>query len=214
MKLRLLSYVVPALLVAACGSLPEDPSETEGLATLQGELTNQGALPLDGNVRIAVIWRRPDVGGQISFSVAEDVPVEPVFPSKFRVVLHNPPPEEAMIVASEVFPDPDDGPGNPEPGTPEPYPAPPAPTPAGLEPSAVVAQDGGGLPPDLRVAMGTLVAYVDENGNGRLDLVEEGAPGFLDRVVGTNKELLLTYFEGTIPDPMPGFMAPPAPGYN
>lgn len=202
---------------AACGSLPDDPSEPDALATLEGELSNQGGISLEGNVRIAVIWRRINDHGEISFSVAEDVPVEPVFPSKFRVVLHNAPPEEAMIVANELFSEPDDDPqpGLPEPGDPGPAPVPePAPAPAGLRPKAIGAQESGSLPPDLRVAVGSLVAYVDENGNGQLDLVEEGAPVFLDRVVATNKKLLLTYFEGTIPEEFPGLGAPPAPGYN
>ncbi|HEU4533447.1 MAG TPA: hypothetical protein VFS00_04990, partial [Polyangiaceae bacterium] len=57
-------------------------------------------------------------------------------------------------------------------------------------------------------------AYVDDNQNGRLDLVEEGAPGFLDRVVATNKDLILAYFEGTIPNPFPDLEVAPTPGYN
>jgi hypothetical protein len=212
MRLRLLSCLLPALLgAAACGSLPDDPSEPDALATLEGELSNQGGISLEGNVRIAVIWRRINEQGAISFSVAEDVPVEPVFPSKFRVVLHNAPPEEAMIVANELFSEPDD---DPEPNVPKPEPAPAPPAPAGLRPRAIGAHEGGSLPPDLRVAVGSLVAYVDENGNGQLDLVEEGAPVFLDRVVATNKQLLLTYFEGTIPEAFPSLDAPPAPGYN
>jgi hypothetical protein len=215
MRLRLLFCLPPALLVAACGSLPDDPSEPDALATLEGQLTNQSAVPLEGDVRIAVIWRRPS-GDGVTFSVAEDVPVEPVFPSKFRVVLRNPPPEEAMVPANDVFEVPSD-----EPGVPEPFPlpndgregAPVAASKGGLRASALRAQENA-LPPDLRVAMGTLVAYVDDNRNGRLDLVEEGAPGFVDRVVATNDGLLLGYFEGTIPSPFPEFEAPPAPGYN
>ncbi|MCU0685392.1 MAG: hypothetical protein MUF34_24660 [Polyangiaceae bacterium] len=230
MKLRLLSCLTPLLFVAACGSLPDDPSETEGLATLQGELTNQTSLPLDGNVRIAVIWRRPEAGGQITFSVAEDVPVEPVFPSKFRVVLRNAPPESAMVNIGEIFGHGGDG------GTAEPQPVPtepaiPQPAPAAQAANALRQQAlaaalqgrGAGLkaqdndspwPADLRVATGSLVAYVDDNQNGRLDLVEEGAPGFLDRVVATNPDLILAYFEGTIPDPFPSLEVPPALGYN
>lgn len=51
-------------------------------------------------------------------------------------------------------------------------------------------------PPGVRVAVGTLVAYEDTNGNGKLDLVDIDASQFVDRVIGANPELMLLYVEG------------------
>jgi hypothetical protein len=211
---RLIACVLPSALALACGSLPDDPSRPEALATLEGQLTNQGSLPLDGDVRIAVIWRRPRPGGGVAFSVVEDVPVEPVFPSKFRIALRSPPPAAVMVSAADAFGgDANDGtdPTGPDRGAPEPARARGAAS--GVRSTALGPQDGPAAG-DLRVALGTLVAYVDENRNGRLDLVDEGARDFIDRVVATNDELVLGYFEGDVGAAAPHFEVGPGPGYN
>jgi len=64
------------------------------------------------------------------------------------------------------------------------------------------------------VAIGTIVAYEDLNGNGRLDLLSPDAPP-VDRVLGANEELLVVYVEGDLP-PAGMFDArgAPARGYN
>jgi hypothetical protein len=46
------------------------------------------------------------------------------------------------------------------------------------------------------IAVGAIVAYEDKNGNGALDLVDEDASSFVDRILGTNSSLLLVYGEG------------------
>jgi hypothetical protein len=51
----------------------------------------------------------------------------------------------------------------------------------------------------FRLGIGTIAAYEDLNGNGKLDLVDPGAADYIDRVIGTNESLLLVYVEGTIP---------------
>lgn len=67
------------------------------------------------------------------------------------------------------------------------------------------AAAGGGdgretWPADVGVALGSVVAYEDVNGNGKLDLVDQSATAFVDRVLGVSAELSLVYFEGsTIP---------------
>ncbi|WP_394838563.1 hypothetical protein LVJ94_16830 [Pendulispora rubella] len=55
--------------------------------------------------------------------------------------------------------------------------------------------------PGLKIAYGTLVAYEDVNGNGRLDLVDPTAVTFVDRIVALNQETILAFLEGTLPDP-------------
>ena len=63
--------------------------------------------------------------------------------------------------------------------------------------------------------MGAIVAYDDLNGNGRLDLVDQGATAYVDRILGANEDVILSYFEGTLKseltDPA-GHM--PALGFN
>ena len=71
-------------------------------------------------------------------------------------------------------------------------------------------------PADFALAVGTIVAYEDLNGNGKLDLVDDEATSYVDRVLGANEDLLLVYTEGkTFP---PELVAPngskPVPGYN
>lgn len=62
------------------------------------------------------------------------------------------------------------------------------PPPAAMTPD----KDGSGA----FFAMGSLVAYEDRNGNGKLDLVDENASSFVDRILGANPDVLLAWFEG------------------
>jgi hypothetical protein len=52
------------------------------------------------------------------------------------------------------------------------------------------------VPP--RYAIGTVVAYLDQNHNGKLDLVPDNATAYVDRIVAANQELSIEYFEGPI----------------
>jgi hypothetical protein len=138
----------------ACGSLDSHTGSTPTLATIQGSLANPEPVPIAGAVRVAVVWE----GALGGFNVAEDLPVQPVFPSSFTIDLDVPPPSSAMH-----------------------------------------GEDAGTAPSPFGVAVGTVVAYVDKNGNGKLDLVPTGAGGYVDQILATSGNLTLNYVEGTLP---------------
>lgn len=214
--LRLACISLPVAATFACGSL-DDPKDKKPLAVLEGQLTQAQSAPATpaaaSNVRIAVVWLTIDHRG---YESAQDIPAEAVFPSKFRLELTDPPPASAMIRA--------------EPKSSDPPPEPPS---AGPTPAPPPAQGGGGAPggkslgvrpadmtnhwpADFALAVGAVVAYEDVNGNGKLDLVDEGADSYVDRILGANEKMLLVYTEGsnvpaelTAPDG-----TTPAQGYN
>jgi hypothetical protein len=151
LSLALLAGAAAALSVA-CGSLDGHTGTPSTLATLRGEMTESTNLSLTAPVRVAVIWL--EYGP--SYNVAEDLPVQPAFPSEFVIQLNEPPPPAAL--------------------------------PAGNQ----------GL--SFQVAMGFVVAYEDLNGNGKLDLVQNDAGVFIDKIVGTNPQgMALVYLQGTLP---------------
>jgi hypothetical protein len=107
-----LLYLASALVstVAAvplgCGSLDGHTGTPGTLATVQGGLLDKGGLlnpsgrGVLNDVRVAVVWRNIDAGGQgqVAYSVSQDLPVQPVFPSSFVVQLDGPPPAAALGV--------------------------------------------------------------------------------------------------------------------
>lgn len=217
--LRLAWLALPALV--ACGSI-DDPSERKPLAVIEGQMLqaqNAPAVQVQSNVRIAVVWLGID---DRSLKSTQDVKAEAVFPSKFKLALTEPPPESAMIRKDKRFDDPDDAPsvpgqppssgssgGNPDTDQPPP---PPKPAPSQLRP-----QDGyKKWPADFGIAVGAVVAYEDLNGNGKLDLVEDNATNYVDRVLGINQDLFLVYVEGqAFPQEMlPPNGSKPASGFN
>jgi hypothetical protein len=213
--LGILSLSLASLI--ACSGLDSDRSQKAPLATVVGQLSASTSAVVTGpNVRVALLWGRDD---NTVFQVAQDLPVQPVFPSKFRIELRDAPPE-AMIFNPFAKHD-NAQPGNPgPPDTDVPGPT-PAPVPGGggsPSPGGRVSVLGGSsaTPPVVRVALGAVVAYEDLNGNGKLDLVESNAASFVDRIVGANPDLMVVYFDGAIPDyeglrdnagkrPSPGF---------
>ena len=98
MRTRSLLIFAPLVTLAlACGSLG-DVSHREPLAVLDGELTQTStvvspATP-SSTLRVAVVWASVD--GTSSYKTAQDIVATPVFPSKFRLELTDPPPAEAM----------------------------------------------------------------------------------------------------------------------
>ena len=156
---------------AACGSLDGHTATPTTLATLAGTVTVPGDVKVSGSVRVALVWAAASAGdaGTIDYAVAGDVPVAPPFPARFTI----------DVTA-----------------------APPAST---LRTEPVVQQSCGGeladgeavtCPPDVdgatyTAAFGFVVAYVDGNHDGRLDL-GSGSP---DTLVATNQDELVTYFE-------------------
>ncbi len=94
-----------ALTSSACGSLADDPGTLEPLAVLRGQLTNPDAINVKSDVRVAVIWVNYAGGNSGSYSVAQDVAVQPVFPSQFSLELVAPPPESALMTDPKGNPD-------------------------------------------------------------------------------------------------------------
>src|SRR5262245_46966210 len=77
----------------ACGNLGDDKSSPP-LVTIDGQLSSASAAPEaapTANVRVAMIWHTDG-----EFRSTNDVDVVPVFPSKFRLELRDPPPASAM----------------------------------------------------------------------------------------------------------------------
>jgi hypothetical protein len=175
--------------LAGCGSLSTKTNSDPALATIQGQLVNPDSVAVTGNVRVAVVWQAAS-----GFNVAEDLPLQPVFPSSFTIQLDDPPPASAMTSSADFF---GGGAAAPTTGT-------------GVAPTgpngAVASQDKPLAAPlssptssDAEVALGVVVAYVDKNGNGKLDLVPTGADGYVDQILATNTSELVIYVQGTIP---------------
>lgn len=177
--------------ILACGDLG-DADERPPLAVIEGQLSvasTNADLTQNANVRVAVLWGTSTTG----YKNSVDAPVSPVFPSKFRLEITDPPPADSMV-------------------GPAPEPAPTQDNTSGLSQRIVPANAPGSG--GYKVAAGTIVAYEDLNGNGRLDLIgPDTAP--VDRVLGTNDELAVVYFEGD-PPPLDEYGRPSnaTRGYN
>jgi hypothetical protein len=148
----------------ACTTLAADATSPRVLTTLHGQLDNPQSVTVSGAIRVALIWRGTNGG---NFSVAEDLPVQPVFPSAFKVDIDGPPPADAMIPGTELLKHDDIPPSD--------------------------------IPPDFQYAYGTAVAYIDLNGNGKLDFVDQSAQSYVDEIVGANESMLVVYLQGTLP---------------
>jgi hypothetical protein len=188
------------LAITACGGLG-DVEDRPALAVIEGQLSTLASTTIDpapANMRVAIVWT-----SNTGFRAAADVAVAPVFPSKYRLEIAAPPPVEAMSVDDQRQPDPTtDNPGTagsaPDPVTP------------GLEQQTRPTDAKSG---PSSFAIGSIVAYEDRNGNNQLDLVEGGTS--IDRVLGTNKDLVVVWLEGELP-PMAAFQGKsmPVKGYN
>jgi hypothetical protein len=71
----------------------------------------------------------------------------------------------------------------------------------------------------FQIAQGFVVAYEDLNGNGKLDLVQDDAGAFVDKIVGANTQgMSLIYLQGTLPPNDAGLVdssgKSPSLGYN
>lgn len=189
-----------AVALSACGALDADTSSAPALAVLQGNLTNPSSLGISSSsaVHVAVVWKTN--GGR--FNVAEDLPVQALFPSSFTIALDGPPPEEAMNAEVEQSPPPPSGPSTGGPPTATntgvPSDAGPLDTDAAASASLVLLDQPVTTDVPSRVALGTVVAYLDQNHNGKLDLVAEDATAYVDQIVAANPDMSIVYFEGPI----------------
>jgi hypothetical protein len=232
MKRLLLSSVLLGGAVVACGSLDGNTSRAPTLATIHGELTNPSSVAINGAVRVAVVWQGVTQG---SFNVAQDLPVQPQFPAAFSIDLNGPPPAEAMQSGDALDQPTQSGGGSssssggsaggssgtssgtssgsfgPGEGGSSSGSGQAAPLSSPTSPTATPTSA-----PSWQVAIGSVVAYVDENGNGKLDLVADGASGYIDRIAATNDKLLVVYLQGDFPvaDLTKGASGTPALGYN
>ncbi len=209
--LPIVSLALAAAAAAGCGSLDTHTDTPPTLATVQGSVINPSHLPVAGSVRAAIVWRTmvPD-----QFHIAQDVPVKAVFPASFTFDLDGPPPPEAMLTAQSQSPPPDassfstGSAGGAGPGASN----------AGGSGGGVVMQslrplDNGATP--FEIAIGTVVAYVDTNGNGMLDLVADDAGAYIDQVLATNIDTSIFYLQGSIPpDVLSKAKNAPADGYS
>lgn len=200
-----------APLAAGCGSLG-DVDHREPLAVLQGQLTqtSAAATAAPSNVRIAVVWMNVVGDG---YRVTQDVQATPVFPSSFRLELTDPPPQEAMMTRDSKKAEPPET----SPSTPATPGSPPS---GGTTPTPDTDRVGtrsetDKWPASFSLAYGAVVAYEDKNGNGKLDLVDDGASSYIDRILGANEDLALLYIEGTTPaDAKDKNGKMPSAGYN
>jgi hypothetical protein len=87
--------VVAAGSGAACGSLDGSPGKPSVLTTVTGELSLTASAPsMPDHVHVAIIWQTSIPG---EFNVAEDIPVEAVFPSQYVLRLTDPPPAAVFV---------------------------------------------------------------------------------------------------------------------
>jgi hypothetical protein len=192
--------------LSACGSLDSNTNTAPALATVVGSVTNSAKVDVAStdDVRVAVVWRGTGYG---QFNVAEDLPVKPVFPADFSIALTGPPPEAAMV--SEAA---QQASGSAPPAS--------ASESSGAGPAAGSIPDDAGagdaqtvqsqpilllgtpstISPASKFAIGTVVAYLDQNHNGKFDLVGDNATAYVDQILAANSELAIAYFEGPLPD--------------
>lgn len=172
---------VAALL--ACGDL--DDADKAPLAVIEGQLsTSNDVVRPVSNVRVAVVWSSSTTG----FRTSVDVRASPVFPSKFRLELSDPPPAAVMVRPSD---------------TPS-----PAPTVDNTNPNPPSRPTTTHTTSSVAYAIGTVVAYEDLDGDGQLGLIDADTPP-TDRVLGANDELVIVYVEGD-----PAGLGGPGRGYN
>lgn len=182
--------------LGACGGVDPEADELSTLVRLQGVVNNPEQIEVRGDLRLAVVWFNRDPSGEVAtegafrlFVASEDLPLSPSFPSGFTLSLRSPPPPGAI---NEHF------------GVP-------------------TGDDAGQADVDpalrfvpVRNARGLIVVYHDRNGNGALDLVDEGATEFVDDVVGLAKRAQLVWLEGPLPEAInvPKQQGEPSPGFN
>lgn len=201
-RLLLASLLSVPALAFACGGISDPTRQGESVATVSGALTGTS---VPAGARVALVWRNP-AGGVVAGAEA------PIVNGQFSMALA--PPPDAYFFSTEG--------GSYEglAGSGGSVDEPPmaggtAPSPGGGSGGAVPEEDqsGGGTPGSgggklgtktnvsggitepMKAAAAGFIVYVDENGNGKLDLEGDYASS-PDTILGGNKELILAYLKG------------------
>ena len=101
MKLLLsIGLLTGVALASGCGApFTSDTNAYPALSTINGELRKEMnfAAP-GGNIRVAVLWLSSARG---QYKQAVDLPVQPVFPSEFKIDLVEPPPLDMFVPVND-----------------------------------------------------------------------------------------------------------------
>jgi hypothetical protein len=121
-KLRALALALSlaALLAAggvACGDLGDPDASPAVLASFRGALTDMDGVEVEGELRVALIWRHNEADGWLPagtqpYHIAEDVPVTTELPARFTLELTTPPPVAALRAVTADSGDTDFPPGS------------------------------------------------------------------------------------------------------
>lgn len=105
-----------ALTAGGCGELGEADAEPSVLTTISGGLSDLGDLEVEGELRVALIWRNGSAeyvpGEGPPYHIAHDVPVSTELPARFTLELTEPPPAIALREITAETSDTDFPPGS------------------------------------------------------------------------------------------------------
>lgn len=180
--------VAAMAMLLACGGISDPSRSGENVAVIQGALTASGTVNVPANARVAIIWSDHSTG---KLAIGADAPV---VNGKFLFKLTVPPTpfsvggEGGFAVGSPTIVTETPASEMPEEGS--------APTPESIRPLA--DEVGGSITGDLRAAVGGFVVYVDDNGNGKLDLDDDKGTyaSSPDKVIGGSTDFDLIYLTG------------------
>lgn len=170
---------------AACGGI-SDPNGSGPVATVSGELISSEPVP--ANAHVAFVWRTGLSGG---FAVGADSAI-----TNGAFSLNIPSPSQGYLFPAdqdrELATSPDEAPpiegstgssgGSGSGGSA---------SGGGVAPQTVVR---GKITGDMSVAVGGFIIYVDKNGNGQLDIGQDGESP--DEMIGGNKDIFLAFLQG------------------
>jgi hypothetical protein len=192
------------IVIAGCGNISDPSHGGEHVAAVSGALSTSGSVP--ANAHVALVWRTnngpvvgadaPVVGG--AFTIDLDVPPDSYFESTdgssgTTGTLPSGSSSGSGSSSSSTGTTTPGSSGNGAVPTP-----PPTVTDAGvtgLEKIHPLDSTSGTIAGPLEVAMAGFAAYIDENGNGKLDISGETASSPDQLIAGAN-DLVLAYFRG------------------
>lgn len=179
----------------ACGGISDPSHEGENVTVIQGALTSSESVDVPANTHVAIVWLNASTG---QLAIGADAPV---VNGKFAFKLAAP--SDAYFAAADFSSSSSDSsvtsPGSSETnGGNSSTPAVDAgsPTPVSIRP--LDNNVSGSITSDLKAAKAGFVVYVDQNGNGKLDLDDDKGSyqSSPDQVIGGSSELALVYLKG------------------